>query len=209
MLKNTLHLLAVLFFINQVSFGQSTINKEDFFIDVHVGATQRITEDQVHSQFQSIKDGIQYGISAYYDVAFLKNAHLGVKYFLNSYNEDNNNSNLHYIAIGSIHAFSFGNKAKNELFFEPSVGYFYYNQEIETTNKQTVDGGNIGFSADLGYLRKLSKHFSIGLKAGYFNANLETYTLDNGITEERKELPRSAAIVLSSIQANFILRYQL
>lgn len=234
MLQNTLKHIATLLLIgfSFIGYSQQNVEKEDFFIDVNVGVTQRITGEITKSQFnrqitQTVTNGMQYGIAGYYKTKFLPNTSLGLKYVLNTYDGEENNvsldlsgngaetgllknkSSINYIAIGALFSFSFGSKAKNELFFEPSVGYFHYNQEIEINTKQTIKGGNIGFSVDLGYLRNLSKHFSAGLKFGYFNANLETYTIDNGITKQEIEAERVEAIVLSNLQSNFILRYQL
>lgn len=227
MFKNIIWI--ALFIVTNLAVAQNQSEKS-FFIDVNAGITYRIEGEQTQSQFhrkttQTVPQGMQYGITGYYKPSFLKNTHLGIKYLHNrNKDEENtslsiidgqtetgvlkNKSQLNYFGISSLSSFTFGD-GKNEAFFEPSVGYFHFNQEIEIDTKQTIKGGNIGFSATFGYLRKLSNHFSLGLNVGYLNANLENYTLKNSIEERKVEAARVDAIVLSSIHSNIMVRYKL
>lgn len=221
----------ILLSISTLSHGQYTSFKNNLFFDVNVGVTQRISGEKTNSQFhrkvtQTVKNGMLYSVTGYYKTSFLKNTALGLKYMQDRYDgEDNtsliisgsdsetgkltNKSQTHFIAISALSSFSFGSKAKNQMYFTPSVGYFYYNQDIQIETKQNISGGNIGFSLDLGYLRTLSNHFSIGLNLGYLNANLENYTIDNGSTKEDIDTNRVDALILSSFHSNIVIRYKL
>ncbi|MGY6648992.1 hypothetical protein [Wenyingzhuangia sp. IMCC45574] len=226
------HLIAflTLCFGYQTTYCQSSI-KDKIFLEANIGITSRIEGEQTQSQFhrkttQTVKNGTQYGITAFYDKEIIPSTILGLKYLLNTYEGENNtsvflidgqpaetgilknNSKLHFIALSSRSSFQFGN-GKNEAYCEPSVGYFLYKQEIQINTKQTLKGGNIGFSINFGYLRNLSKNLSIGANFGFFNANLENYTVDNGISKQKIEAAPVDAIVLSSLHSNLILRYKL
>ncbi|MDO6800869.1 hypothetical protein Q4595_00275 [Wenyingzhuangia sp. 1_MG-2023] len=219
-----------LLFITQNSIAQYH-SENRFFVDANVGSTYRITGEQTASQFhrkttQTVTTGMQYGITGYYKPTFFKNTRIGLKYLQNRNEGEEyttlfitenqpaeegilkNKSQLHYFAISTISSFTFGNE-KNKLYFEPSVGYFYFHQEIEIDSKQTLKGGNLGFAATLGYLRKISNRFSLGINFGYLNANLETYTLENDTTQQKVEATPNAAIVLSSFHGGMIMRYKL
>ncbi|WP_010135598.1 hypothetical protein [Ochrovirga pacifica] len=230
MLQSKVNFFVSLFMLLFFYTHAQSHKEKGFFIDVNVNATHRIEGEQTASQFQrkitqTVTNGIQYGITGYYQTPFLKNTSLGLKYLLNkNHGEENtslyiidgqleegnlqNSSQLHYIGASAMSSFLFGDD-KNEAFFEPSVGYFYYHQEIEIDTKQTLKGGNIGFSATFGYLRHIGSNFCIGLNLGYLNANLETYKLKNNNGERKIEASRNAALVLGSFHGGFLMRYKI
>jgi hypothetical protein len=171
---------------------------------------------------KQLKEGTNFEIIGLYQInKNNKDSHLGLKY--SRYNANANGFinieglNIAYNTddlisyFGPVYART--NSYKNgELFFDVSLGYIYYKSASNASYQSQVansiiEGDNLGLSASISYLFKISPAFSIGPYLGFTTGTLsEVKIKDNNSTTTRSledDEKEGLGRINLSIQAKF------
>ncbi|MDO3693755.1 hypothetical protein QVZ41_02695 [Wenyingzhuangia sp. chi5] len=173
-----------------------------------------------------LKNGYGMSFAAYYNN--IKNSGFGLKYKIMKYGGELGNAfisfddgrstengtlsidaNVNYFALSGRSDFRFGQKQKNNFYFEYSVGYASYNERSGINTKIKTTGGNIGYDFNFGYLRNINSSCEIGLNLGYFASNISQLTIDNGRETNTFNLEKSEALNLNNLNIGVVLTYGL
>ncbi|RNI23670.1 hypothetical protein [Rufibacter latericius] len=96
----------------------------------------------------------------------------------------------------------------NALIFNVGLGYLgYQDKAVLLTDKYTIKGSTLGFSADVGYDMRIAKKLSLGLQLSLVSGVLKEYELSNGLSTQTVKLNEESYENLARIDLSVGLRF--